>query len=74
MANHDLKQSIDFFKFICYNKKNTNNRRLAIVKIGENLASKIKNHPGFLAFWGKSVKTEDTAKKEKEPERGGVKR
>lgn len=44
------------------------------MKINENLASKIKNHPGFLAFQGKNVKTETTAKKEKETERGGVKR
>ena len=44
------------------------------MKINENLASKIKNHPGFLAFWGKSVKTENVTKKEKETVRGGVKK
>lgn len=49
-------------------------RRLVVVKINENLASKIKNHPGFLAFWGKNVKTENVTKKEKETGRGGVKK
>jgi hypothetical protein len=44
------------------------------VKISESLASKIKNHPGFLAFQGRNVKTENTAKKEKKTEQGGVKR
>ena len=44
------------------------------MKINESLAAKIKNHPGFLAFWGNNVKTDSEVKKEKKPDKGGVKR
>ena len=44
------------------------------MKIDKNLAEKIKNHPGFLAFWGRNVKTSSIEKKEKETNQGGAKR
>ena len=42
--------------------------------IDKSLAEKIKNHPGFLAFWGRNVKTDTSSKKKKEADQGGAKR
>lgn len=45
------------------------------MKIRKDLAQKIKNHPGFLVFQARNVKTDAIEEKEKEKEtkQGGAK-